>query len=39
MNRMANKNEYQSIIIWMLSDYSSYLNGAIISIDGGRTAW
>ncbi len=39
MNRMAQPNEYQGTLIWMLSDASSYLNGAIISVDGGRTAW
>jgi NAD(P)-dependent dehydrogenase (short-subunit alcohol dehydrogenase family) len=39
MGRMANANEYQGVILWMLSDASSYLNGAIIPIDGGRTAW
>jgi NAD(P)-dependent dehydrogenase (short-subunit alcohol dehydrogenase family) len=39
MNRLANSDDYQSTLIWMLSDASSYLNGAIISIDGGRTAW
>lgn len=39
LNRMAKKNEYQSTIIWMLSDETSYLNGSIISVDGGRTAW
>jgi len=39
IGRMANANEYQSTLIWMLSDSSNYLNGAIISVDGGRTAW
>ena len=39
LNRMANKNEYQGLIIFLLSSASSYLNGAIISADGGRTAW
>tara|TARA_B100000242_G_scaffold273048_1_gene226380 strand:+ start:17274 stop:18101 length:828 start_codon:yes stop_codon:yes gene_type:complete len=39
MGRMAYSNEYQSTLLWMLSDGSSYLNGAIISVDGGRTAW
>jgi NAD(P)-dependent dehydrogenase (short-subunit alcohol dehydrogenase family) len=39
MGRMAKSNEYQGIMIWMLSDASSYLNGAIIPIEGGRTAW
>lgn len=37
--RMAKQGEYQGILVWMLSDASSYLNGAIIPIDGGRTVW
>ena len=39
MGRLANKDEYQGTLIWMLSDASSYVNGAIIPIDGGRTCW
>ena len=39
MNRLAEVDEYQGTIVWMLSDASSYLNGAIIPVDGGRTAW
>jgi len=39
LNRLANANEYQGTLIWMLSDASSYLNGAIVAVDGGRTAW
>jgi len=39
MGRMAKVDEYQGTLIWMLSDSSSYLNGAILPIDGGRTAW
>ena len=39
MGRLANIDEYQSTLIWMLSDASSYLNGAIIPVDGGRTSW
>ena len=39
MNRLARLDEYQGILIWMLSDASAYLNGAVIPIDGGRTAW
>lgn len=38
MCRMANDYEYQGTLLWVLSDASSYLNGAIIPIDGGRTA-
>ena len=39
MSRMANVDEYQGTLIWMLSDASSYLNGAIVPVDGGRTSW
>lgn len=39
MDRLANVDEYQGTLVWMLSDASSYLNGAIIPVDGGRTAW
>ena len=39
MNRLANADEYQGTLVWMLSEASSYLNGAIVPVDGGRTAW
>lgn len=39
MNRLAKSDEYQGALIWILSDAASYLNGAIIPIDGGRTSW
>jgi len=39
MARLASPDEYKGTLIWMLSDASSYLNGAIIPIDGGRSAW
>ena len=39
LGRLAKVDEYQSTIIWMLSEKSSYLNGSIITIDGGRTTW
>ena len=39
MNRLAKADEYQGTLIWMLSDASSYLNGAIVPVEGGRTAW
>ena len=39
MNRMAKKNEYQGLLVFLLSEASSYINGSIIAADGGRTAW
>ncbi len=37
MNRLAQSNEYQNTLLWMLSDASRYLNGAIIPVEDGRT--
>ncbi|MDH5731087.1 MAG: SDR family oxidoreductase [Gammaproteobacteria bacterium] len=39
MGRMAQANEYQGALVFMLSDAGSYLNGAILPVEGGRTAW
>ena len=39
MKRMAKIDEYQGLLIFLLSSASSYINGSIISADGGRTAW
>ena len=39
LNRMAQKHEYQGLLIFLLSQESSYVNGAIIPADGGRSVW
>ena len=39
LGRLARSDEYQGTLLWMLSDASSYLNGAVVSVDGGRTTW
>lgn len=39
MGRMANVNDYQGPLIFLLSDASNYMNGSILSVDGGRTVW
>ena len=37
LGRMAKKNEYNGLVLFLCSDYSSYMTGSVIVADGGRT--
>ena len=39
MNRMANVDEFNETILYLISNASRYVTGSNVVVDGGWTAW
>lgn len=39
LGRMAELDEYSDSVVYMMSDAASYMNGAVVVLDGGRSTW
>jgi NAD(P)-dependent dehydrogenase (short-subunit alcohol dehydrogenase family) len=39
LKRMAKTTDYDGIVLYLCSDYSSYMTGSVIVCDGGRSVW
>ena len=39
LGRMADEDEYKASVVFMVSEASAYMNGSVVSMDGGRSCW